>query len=99
MRMMLKITIPVETGNRTIKDGTLPRVLQETIGKLKPEASYFVTDNGIRSAMIFFDMAESSLIPEIAEPLFMQLDARVEFLPAMNAADLQKGLGAAKQAK
>lgn len=99
MRTMLKITIPVETGNRTIKDGTLPRVFQETFAKLQPEATYFVTDNGIRSAMVFFDMTDSSMVPEIAEPLFMQLDARVEFLPAMNGADLQKGLAAAMQGK
>jgi hypothetical protein len=44
-------------------------------------------------------MADVSLVAEIAEPLFMHLDARVEFLPAMNVADLQKGLATAVQAK
>ena len=98
MRTMLKVTIPVEAGNRAIKDGTLGKIIEATIAKLKPEASYFVADEGIRSAMFFFDMKDSSEIPVIAEPLFVKLDAKVEFYPAMNGADLQKGLAAAMQA-
>ena len=98
MRTMLKITVPVEAGNRAIKNGTLGKIMEATMAKLKPEASYFVADAGIRSAMFFFDMKDSSDIPMIAEPLFLQLDAKVEFYPAMNGADLQKGLAAAMKA-
>ena len=94
MRTMLRITIPTETGNRAIKDGSLQKVLAATMEKLKPEAVYFVTHNGLRSGMLFFDMKDSSEVPAIAEPLFQQLDATCEFLPAMNGADLQKGLSA-----
>jgi hypothetical protein len=98
MRTMLKITMPVEAGNRAIKDGRLNKIIQATIAKLKPEASYFVADAGVRSAMFFFDMKDSSEIPIIAEPLFIELEAKVELYPAMNAADLQKGLAAAMAA-
>ena len=42
MRMMLKIVIPTETGNQAIKDGSLHKIFEATMSKLKPEAAYFV---------------------------------------------------------
>ena len=94
MRMMLKVTIPTEAGNRAMKDGRLQRVLNETMTKLNPEAAYFVANEGSRCAMLFFEMHHASDIPAIAEPLFSELDAEIEMVPAMNAEDLEKGLGA-----
>ena len=32
MRMMLKIMIPTEAGNLTIKDGSLPKVIEAAMG-------------------------------------------------------------------
>lgn len=58
----------------------------------KPEASYFGTENGKRTAYIFFDLDDPAQIPVIAEPLFQQLESTVEFIPVMNADDLQRGL-------
>jgi hypothetical protein len=98
MRMMLKILIPTETGNNTIKDGSLPKIFEATMSKLKPEAAYFVAEHGHRSAMMFFDMKDASEIPGIVEPLFAGPNARVELLPVMNADDLKKGLNIARQA-
>ena len=92
MRMMLKIMIPMEAGNRTIKDGSLPKILEGVVARLKAEAAYFVAEDGVRTAMIFFDMRDYSDIPYFVEPLFMGIDAEVELLPVMNAADLRKGL-------
>ena len=94
MRMMLKVTVPTDVGNRAMKDGTLQRVLNETMTKLNPEAAYFVADEGCRCAMLFFEMHHTSDIPAIAEPLFSELNAEIEMVPAMNAEDLEKGLGA-----
>jgi hypothetical protein len=85
MRMMLKILIPTETGNHAIKDGSLHKIFETTMKKLKPEAAYFIAEGGQRCAMMFFDMKEASDIPAIAEPLFAGLNARVQLLPAMNA--------------
>jgi hypothetical protein len=93
MRMMLRISIPTEDGNRAIKDGSLPKLLEATVRKLKSEAAYFVAEGGLRSAMIFFDMQSASDIPGVVEPLFMGFNAEVELLPVMNADDLKKGLG------
>ena len=92
MRMMLKVTIPVEAGNKAVKDGSLARAMQSTAERLKPEASYFLADEGSRSALFFFNMQDVSQIPGIVEPLFMSLNASVVLSPVMNGDDLQKGL-------
>jgi hypothetical protein len=98
MRMMLKVLIPTENGNHAIKDGSLPRLLDATMSKLKPEAAYFVAEHGHRTALIFFDMKDASDIPSICEPLFMGFNAKVEMIPVMNADDLKKGLSIAREA-
>ena len=95
MRMMLKVTIPVEAGNKAVKDGSLARAMQGTTERLKPEAAYFLADGGSRSALFFFNMQDSSQIPSMAEPLFMGLHASVVLSPVMNGDDLQKGLAEA----
>jgi hypothetical protein len=92
MRMMLKITVPVEKGNAGVQDGTVQRVIQETTEKLKPEAVYFVIQDGQRASFIFFDMAESPDVVSICEPIWMALDCDLELAPAMNLEDLQTGM-------
>ena len=94
MRMLLKVKIPTEQGNRAVRDGSLGKMLEATVGKLKAEAAYFIAEDGLRCALIFFDMKDSAQMPAIAEPLFIGFDANLEFLPAMNADDLRKGLPA-----
>jgi hypothetical protein len=95
MRMMLKATIPVEAGNKAIKDGSLPRTMQSVSERLKPEAAYFLAEDGKRTALFFFNMQDASQIPSIAEPLFMGMNASLTLVPVMNADDLQKGLAEA----
>ena len=68
------------------------KVLEGLQKRLKPEASYFFTDGGERTALYVFEMKDSSQIPAIVEPLFMELGADVDFKPVMNAKDLEKGL-------
>jgi hypothetical protein len=92
MRTMLRLTIPVGKGNETIKDGSLQQTIEALAQQLNPEAAYFWTENGKRAGLLVFDMADPSEIPEIAEPLFMNLDAEVEFNPVMNTDDLQRAL-------
>jgi len=95
MRVMARVSIPVEAGNRAIKDGSLARAIQATVDKWKPEASYFATFDGKRTAYFVFDMVDQAQVPPFCEPLFDALDATVQVVPAMNAGDLTKGLSAA----
>ena len=92
MRMMLRWTVPVERGNETIKDGTLSQTIESLIDELNPEAAYFWPENGERGGMMVFDMTDPAQIPQIAEPLFLNVDAAVDFAPVMNADDLKKAL-------
>ena len=50
MRMLLRVSIPVETGNAAAKAGTLGPTIEKILADLKPEAAYFLADdNGNRS--------------------------------------------------
>ena len=77
--------------------GTLVRTdpvvfMQRAAERWKPEAMYFTDFDGMRTAFLVFDMPDSSAIPPFAEPFFMELNADVQLAPAMNGADLEKGL-------
>src|ERR1700751_1478067 len=85
MRMLLRVSIPVETGNAAAKAGTLGSTVEKILGELKPEASYFFADDNVnRSASIVFDMKDSSQIPAIAEPWFLAFNAKVSLRPVMS---------------
>ena len=91
MRMLLRVSIPVEAGNAAAKAGTLGSTIERILADLKPEAAYFFADdNGNRSASIVFDMKDPSEIPGVAEPWFLAFNARVSLQPIMNPQDLAK---------
>src|SRR6202140_505784 len=91
MRMLLRVSIPVETGNAAAKDGTLGSTIERILADLKPEAAYFFADDdGQRSGSIVFDMKDTSRIPEVAEPWFLAFNAKVSLRPVMNPQDLAK---------
>lgn len=93
MRMMLRWTVPVEKGNEMVHDGSMGTLVESLMEKLHPEAAYFLAEGGERAGMVFFDMKEPADIPRIAEMLFQGADAAVEFVPVMNADDLEQALG------
>ena len=93
MRMMLKAVVDTESGNRAMADGTVQKTIQDTVERLRPEALYFVGEEGQRSLWAVIDMADSAQLPEVCEPLF-QMGARVTLTPCMSLEDLQKGMAA-----
>ncbi|MFJ4538801.1 hypothetical protein ACIP39_23000 [Streptomyces tibetensis] len=92
MRVLLKASMDTEKANEAIRNGTLGKLIQESMEQIKPEAAYFTTDHGKRTAYVVFDMQDSWQMPVISEPFFLQLDAEISYTPVMNMEDVQKGL-------
>jgi hypothetical protein len=92
MRVIARISVPVESGNSAIKDGTLGAVMENAAAQWHPEAMYFTAFDGLRTAFMVFDLPDTSDIPVFAEPFFRKLNADVNIAPAMNREDLGKGL-------
>jgi hypothetical protein len=91
MRMLLKISLPVEKANEAAKSGALKQSIEAPMKALKPEAAYFYAEDGKRSEIIVFDMQGSWQLPPMLEPLFQNLGAAVHLTPVMNSEDLQRG--------
>lgn len=88
MRMMMKVTMSVESGNDAARKGALGTTVQKILAEMKPEAAYFAEDGGQRTGYIFFDMTDSSQLPAVAEPWFLAFNASLTVRPAMTPQDL-----------
>jgi hypothetical protein len=93
--MLLKIQIPVESGNEALKSGVLGTVVRGFVERAKPECIYFTLADGWRTVIAVVDMTSSSELPGIGEPFFRELDASIEATPCMNPDELMTGLKAA----
>src|SRR6516225_7036167 len=94
MRVMLKVGIPVEPGNKAARAGTLGSTIQSILADLKPEAAYFTDSDGMRTGYLFLDLPDASHIPAIAEPWMLAFNASIELHPVMVPADLAKAAAA-----
>ncbi len=99
MRIMMLCTLPVETFNEAVKDGSIGAKMKKIIDAIKPEAVYYTALNGKRTAILIVDMAKASKIPSLAEPWFLTFNASVDMYPVMLPQDLAnaglEGLGKA----
>lgn len=91
MRVLMTFKMDTEKANKAITDNTMPQ-LMKSVEQLKPEAAYFGAKDGKRTGFIVFDLDNPSDIPTIAEPLFQDLGADIDFTPVMNVEDVQIGL-------
>ncbi|RBP02816.1 hypothetical protein DFR50_14915 [Roseiarcus fermentans] len=94
MRMMLRMVIDATDGSDAIQSGAMQRAIGALVEKLKPEAVYFSTEDGMRAGYIVFDMTSANQQVEIGEPLF-DLGCEVHLTPCMTPDELQAGFAAA----
>ncbi|MGH9991138.1 MAG: hypothetical protein ACREAZ_00620 [Nitrososphaera sp.] len=92
MRFVVRAIIPTEAGNRMVKDPAFLQRLEAYIKKTRAEGAYFFESGGERTMTFIIDMQSADQIPSVAEPLFQDLGARVEFHPVMLLDDLKKAI-------
>jgi hypothetical protein len=88
MRLIFRFSIPVQKGNEAVSDGTLALALKSLVENVKPEAAYFHLDDGCRAGTIVFEATDQLQMAEINEPLFGQLDAKIDIQPAISLEEL-----------
>ncbi|HXH60651.1 MAG TPA: hypothetical protein VNI20_04770 [Fimbriimonadaceae bacterium] len=86
--MLVYVEPTIEKFNKYIADGSIGKKIDAMLSAAKPEAIYFTNNNGRRSWIMIVDVPKSSAVPSIAEPFFLQLDAKVEFHICMTPEDL-----------
>ena len=67
MRFLVKAKWPVEKANHLARHGELGKSVQSIVEDLNPEAAYFYTDEGKRTALMVIDLQDASELPRIAE--------------------------------
>ena len=90
MRFLVKVTWDIEAGNKLVREGTLGSTVHSILEDLKPEAAYFLAQDGKRSGLFFVNLEDASQMPAVAEPWFLACNASVEFSPVMLPEDLEK---------
>lgn len=92
MRFIVTIQPTVEGGNKLLKDPKGIQKLEAYYKKIKGEAAYFYEKNGLRTFTFIVDLPSVDQIPSVAEPMFQEYNASIEFHPVMIFEDLKKGV-------
>ena len=92
MRTMLIAEMDTDRANKAIKDQTMAQVMAGAMEKLKPEAAFFGAKDGARTGFLIFDLEEPAEIPDVCEPFFQELGAKITMIPVMTFDDVKKGL-------
>lgn len=90
MRMLLNVEFPHEPFNTEVRNGTIGATIGRIMEEIRPEAAYFVEQNGHRAAILIVQVEQAAQIPALAEPWFLRFNADCQFRIAMTPEDLQQ---------
>jgi hypothetical protein len=93
VRFLVRAQMPTDAGNKAVKNPKFLQDIEDFIKKVNAEAAYFFEAGGDRTMAFIVNMESADMIPNIAEPLFQNMGAKVEFHPVMLLDDLKKALG------
>lgn len=88
--MLINVIFPIEPFNSMVRNGTAGEIIGRVIDDIKPESIYFSEQEGNRGAVMIVDISDSSAIPAICEPWFLNFEAHCEIRIAMTPDDLMK---------
>jgi len=88
MHMIMLVQLPIEPFNSAVRDGSLGGKMKRILDATKPQNVWFTEREGHRGAILVVDVDNSSHIPRLAEPWFLEFNATVEFRIAMTPEDL-----------
>jgi hypothetical protein len=97
MRMLLKAVFDTDAANEDIRSGAGGEAIDRMQQVLQPEALYFFAEDGQRTVLAVFDLADPSQIPVVTEPLYQRGKAKITLTPCMNLEDVQKGIEEARR--
>ena len=93
VRFLVRAQISTDPGNKMVKNPKFLQNLEDYMKKVNAEAAYFFEAGGERTFAFIVNMDTADMMPSVAEPLFQDLGAKVEFHPVMVLDDLKKALG------
>lgn len=97
MKMLLTVEFPHEPFNALVRAGKVGEIIRRILESIKPQATYFTEQDGMRCGLFVIDVQDPSDIPALAEPFFLNFQASCKFRIVMSPEDLQKagleGLG------
>lgn len=88
MRLLAKVTIPLEKEGAAVTSEALSGTMRSAMERLKPEASYFFEEEGERTCLFVFNLDLQSLL----KPLFQNVGATVRVTQVMNGAEFEQEL-------
>ncbi|MBD9561659.1 MULTISPECIES: panthothenate synthetase [Pseudomonas] len=89
MKMLLMVEFPHEPFNALVRSGKVGEIMNRVLETIKPEATYFTEQDGMRSGIFLIDVEDPSEIPGYAEPFFLNFQANCKFRVVMSAQNLQ----------
>ena len=90
MRMLLKAVLDTKAVSEDIRSGVGGEAIDRLQEVLQPEAVYFFGEDGQRTVLAVFDLADPSQIPVVTEPLYQGAKAKVTLTPCMNLEDVKR---------
>ena len=83
------VEFPHEPFNALVRSGKIGEIMNRILETIKPEATYFTEQDGMRSGIFLIDIEDPSEIPGYAEPFFLNFQANCKFRVVMSAQNLQ----------
>ncbi len=89
MKYLVKVTLDTESANATIRDGSMMEKMQKILGEIKPEAAYFVAENGSRTQYLVVNADDVTSLQTLTEPWWLLFNADVSIFPAFTLQDME----------